>query len=97
VVFGTVLVGLLCFGDFSHGIALVIHRAWSKLGFKLWTWLAWLITFNFVNIAWVFFRAKEWDDAIKVLGNMFSIDIPVDFDTTQLFYICIFLIIISLK
>lgn len=62
------------FWGFLHGLALVIHRAWSSLGFKLWTWLAWLITFNFVNIAWVFFRAKEWNDAIKVLGAMFSLD-----------------------
>ena len=62
------------FWGFLHGIALVIHRAWSKLGFKIWTWLAWLITFNFINIAWVFFRAKEWDDAVKVLGGMFSLD-----------------------
>ncbi len=62
------------FWGFLHGMALVIHRAWSKLGFKLWTWLAWLITFNFINIAWVFFRAKEWDDAVKVLGSMFSLD-----------------------
>ena len=58
------------FWGFLHGIALVIHRLWSNLGFKMWTWLAWLITFNFVNIAWVFFRAKEWDDAVKVLGGM---------------------------
>ncbi|MDX4070061.1 MBOAT family protein, partial [Aliarcobacter skirrowii] len=36
--------------------------------------LAWFITFNFVNIAWIFFRAKEWDDAIKVLSSMFSLD-----------------------
>jgi len=62
------------FWGFLHGAALVIHRIWSKLGFKLWTWLAWFITFNFINIAWVFFRAKEWDDAIKVLGSMFSLD-----------------------
>ena len=62
------------FWGFLHGAALVIHRAWSKLGFKLWTWLAWLITFNFINIAWVFFRAKEWDDALKVLGGMFSLN-----------------------
>ena len=40
----------------------------------MWTWLAWFITFNFVNIAWVFFRAKEWDDAIKVLSSMFKLD-----------------------
>jgi len=57
-----------------HGLALIIQRLWSKLGIKLWTWLAWLITFNFVNITWVFFRAKEWDDAVKVLGSMFSLD-----------------------
>ena len=66
------------FWGFLHGMALVIHRAWSNLGFKMWTWLAWLITFNFVNIAWVFFRAKEWDDAVKVLGSMFGIlNIPL--------------------
>ena len=62
------------FWGFLHGMALVIHRVWSNLGFKMWTWLAWLITFNFVNIAWVFFRAKEWEDAIKVLSSMFSLD-----------------------
>ncbi len=59
------------FWGFLHGLALMVQRFWSKLGFKLWTWLAWLITFNFVNIAWVFFRAKEWSDAVKVLKGMF--------------------------
>jgi D-alanyl-lipoteichoic acid acyltransferase DltB (MBOAT superfamily) len=58
------------FWGFLHGLALVIHRVWQSLGFRLWTWLAWFITFNFINIAWVFFRAKEWDDAMKVLGGM---------------------------
>ena len=62
------------FWGFLHGMALVIHRAWSNLGFKMWTWLAWLITFSFVNITWVFFRAKEWDDAIRILSSMFSLD-----------------------
>jgi D-alanyl-lipoteichoic acid acyltransferase DltB (MBOAT superfamily) len=60
---------------FLHGLALVIHRAWSKFGFKLWSWLAWFITFNFINISWIFFRAKSWEDAIKVLNGMFSLDI----------------------
>lgn len=62
------------FWGFLHGLALCIHRMWTKLGFKMWTWLAWFITFNFVNVAWIFFRAKEWDDAIKVLGGMFSLN-----------------------
>jgi D-alanyl-lipoteichoic acid acyltransferase DltB (MBOAT superfamily) len=53
-----------------HGIALVIHRLWKAFGFSMNKYLAWFITFNFVNIAWVFFRAKNWGDAVKVLSGM---------------------------
>jgi D-alanyl-lipoteichoic acid acyltransferase DltB (MBOAT superfamily) len=53
-----------------HGAALVIHRAWQKINFKLNRILAWFITFNFINISWIFFRAKDWDSAIKVLSSM---------------------------
>ena len=54
-----------------HGVALVINRFWSNLGLKMNTFLGWFITFNFVNIAWIFFRAKSWSDAMKVLEGMF--------------------------
>lgn len=62
------------FWGFLHGLALVIHRAWKSLGFNIPNVFAWFITFNFINISWVFFRAKEWDDAIKVLLAMFSLE-----------------------
>ncbi|CAD7287341.1 Peptidoglycan O-acetyltransferase [Campylobacter suis] len=58
------------FWGFLHGLALVVHRVWSGLGFKLNKIIAWILTFNFVNFAWIFFRAKEWDDAIKVIKGM---------------------------
>ena len=54
-----------------HGLALIIHRAWQKIGLRLPTFLAWFITFNFINIAWVFFRANNFHDALKVLSGMF--------------------------
>lgn len=54
-----------------HGIAIVIHRAWQTFGMKMNTLLAWFITFNFINITWIFFRAVEWKDALKVLSGMF--------------------------
>jgi len=57
-----------------HGIALVVNNYWKKSKLKINKILAWFITFNFVNIAFIFFRAKEWSDAIKVLGSMFSLD-----------------------
>lgn len=58
------------FWGFLHGVALSIHRLWQTIGFTLPKIIAWIITFNFVNVAWVFFRAKEWEDAIKVLKGM---------------------------
>ena len=62
------------FWGFLHGVALVIHRIWSELGFKMNKILAWFITFNFINFTWIFFRAKEWDDAIKVLKGMIGLN-----------------------
>jgi D-alanyl-lipoteichoic acid acyltransferase DltB (MBOAT superfamily) len=62
------------FWGFLHGMALVIHRFWKSMGLTMPKIVAWFITFNFINIAWVFFRAKEWDDALKVLEGMFSLD-----------------------
>ncbi|HIP27470.1 MAG TPA: MBOAT family protein [Flavobacteriaceae bacterium] len=61
------------FWGLLHGLALVMHRAWQFLGYKMNSVLAWFITFNFINIAWVFFRARNWDDAIKVLSSMFDL------------------------
>ena len=59
------------FWGFLDGIALVIQRVWNQLGFRMNRILAWFITFNFVNIAWVFFRAVDFESAIKVLKGMF--------------------------
>jgi hypothetical protein len=52
----------------------VINHIWKKRKFKLPKSFAWILTFNFVNISFVFFRAKEWSDAVKVLGSMFSVE-----------------------
>lgn len=62
------------FWGFLHGVAIAIQKAWGLLNIKIWGWLSWFITFNFVNIAWVFFRANEWSDATKVLKGMFDFD-----------------------
>lgn len=59
------------FWGFLHGIALVINRLWQNRGFKLNRFLSWSVTFFFINITWVFFRAKSWADALKVLEGMF--------------------------
>ena len=57
---------------FLHGMAILVHRAWKKLGFSLPNWLAWILTFGFVNAAWVFFRAKTVSGAMNILSAMFG-------------------------
>ena len=58
------------FWGFLHGVAMAVHRVWKELNFTVNKYLAWFVTFNFLNASWVFFRAKEWEDAIKVLKGM---------------------------
>ena len=58
------------FWGLLHGLALVVNRIWKSLGMILPIWLSWFLTFNFVNVAWIFFRSNNWEDAIKVLKGM---------------------------
>ena len=62
------------FWGFLHGAAVITYLIWQKTPYRLPRWLAWLITINFVNVAWVFFRALTWGDAIKVLRGMIGLD-----------------------
>lgn len=57
-----------------HGLAMIIHRAWRSLGGRMPGWLGWLITFNFINATWVFFRAPNIEAAHKVLKAMVAVD-----------------------
>ena len=67
------------FWGFLHGMALVIHRFWKAIGMNMPKVLAWFITFNFINIAWVFFRAKDWSEALMVLGGMVAVkDVEIE-------------------
>ena len=62
------------FWGFMHGAALLVHRIWRNFKFKLHPLLGWFITFNYVNLGWVFFRATSWADAIKVVKGMLGLN-----------------------
>jgi D-alanyl-lipoteichoic acid acyltransferase DltB (MBOAT superfamily) len=62
------------FWGFLYGTAAVVQRFWNKRGGTLPDFLAWFLTFNFINVAWVFFRAQTWEDALKVLSGMFGLN-----------------------
>jgi hypothetical protein len=65
-----------------HGGALMVHHAWQKLDRPLPASVAWALTFLFVNMAWVFFRAENLADAMRILSGMvdFASALPVPVD-----------------
>jgi D-alanyl-lipoteichoic acid acyltransferase DltB (MBOAT superfamily) len=59
---------------FLHGVANVLHRLWGGTNVKLIRPLAWLATFSFVNVCWVFFRAPSCSDAVGFLKGMMGLN-----------------------
>lgn len=73
--------GFIVWGSL-HGIAICIHKAYmsvfaninlfkNRLNYKLYKVIMWIITFEFINITWVFFRATSINDALSVVKSMF--------------------------
>lgn len=56
-----------------HGLGVIIHRIWSKKGFvKIPGFLSMFITFFFINILWVIFRADNLSRAWLIIKSMFD-------------------------
>lgn len=70
---------LFLFWGLLHGVASVLYRLFRKPYDALHPALRWLLTFLFVTIAWVFFRAESWDVAINIVTHLFNMTFgPVD-------------------
>lgn len=55
-----------------HGLYICINHLWRKAGHSMPKPAGWFITFMAVNIAWVFFRAEDFQTAFAVLSAMFG-------------------------
>lgn len=55
-----------------HRFGLVIHRYWSQNRFRMPNVVGWFVTFNYVNITWIFFRTENLNDAFSLLKKMFA-------------------------
>ena len=58
-----------------HGVAMIVFRAWSRIGRPLPRVLAWALTFVFVMTTWVFFRATSLDAALAMLQAMIGMNV----------------------
>ena len=84
-----------------HGAALVIHRIWSKfLGLAMPERMARIVTFFFVMLAWVPFRAENWSKTKEIYCGMFfpeSWKIPAVDMKNLLLFAAGFIIVLFLK
>lgn len=67
-----------------HGFGLAVHKACKPVLQKIpdnfiTSFLFWLITFVYVSLLWVFFRAASFDDSVLIIKNIF-----VDFHWNQI-------------
>ena len=67
-----------------HGIGLAVHKACSPLLRKITDnfftkFISWCITFIYVSLLWVFFRAADFQQSLLIIRNIF-----VDFQWNQI-------------
>jgi len=65
------------FWGFAHGLALAFHKAWeqlfpSKNNGKFTHVLGVIVTFHFVALCWIFFRASSFDAAFQSIQQIFG-------------------------
>lgn len=69
-----------------HGAASVLYRLFRKQYDALHPALQWLLTFGFVVVAWVFFRAASLQDALAIVKSMVMMDFgPLRSEITSAF------------
>ena len=78
-----------------HGVACIVHKLYSKYlanHMPINKALAWVVTFNFVNIGWVVFRSDKVSSAFKIIKKMYTFeDRQTLLYLLGLFYVCIIL------
>lgn len=63
------------FWGLLHGLAVVVLHVAQRAGMPAWPrWLACLLTFTFVTLAWVFFRADDVPQALQLLAALWPAD-----------------------
>lgn len=55
-----------------HGVGVMICKRWKNNGGKMPSWLGMFVTFFFVNILWVLFRADTLHQAWVIIRSMFD-------------------------
>ncbi|PTM42377.1 MBOAT family O-acyltransferase [Bosea sp. 124] len=57
----------------AHGLALIAALLWRRAGLPMPALLGWLLTFLFVTLCWVLFRATNFEAALAIYKGLFGL------------------------
>lgn len=57
----------------AHGLALIVALFWRRAGWPMPAALGWLLTFLFVMLCWVLFRATSFEAALAIYKGLFGL------------------------
>lgn len=86
------------FFGFLHGVALAINYVFKKLNISLNKIVAWIITFNFINISFLVFRSENLSQFFEILKTMIGIknsqynSIKI-FSLSEIYFLFIFVVV----
>jgi D-alanyl-lipoteichoic acid acyltransferase DltB (MBOAT superfamily) len=66
-----------------HGVFSVITRIFRSFFEKLPKYVSWLITFIFINITWIYFRAASIGEANAMIKRIFSLEVTESLKITD--------------
>ena len=81
-----------------HGLFMILERIFKNLYSKVYPIITWIITFAFINVSWIFFRATSVKEAIEFLKELVSFNIvpfSTEFITAMNLKITNFIVLIS--
>ena len=67
-----------------NGLGIAIERAWHRKYPAKNNWVAWAMTFLFVNITLIFFRAHSVGDALNVLRGLVDVNSILTFGSSNI-------------
>lgn len=79
----------------AHGVALGIGVLWRAAGGRMPVWAGWVLTFAFVVVTWVLFRAQSMDGALAVLRAMAGMGELGQFGGWRLFIVAALIAIVG--
>ncbi len=55
-----------------NGLFVYMHKKLSHFKFKIFGWVQIIFTFLLIDFSWIFFRSKDFGQALHSIGNLFS-------------------------